>query len=59
MDADAYVDEAMAVVLVLTIVEVGEPWRLDLEGDFCIEGVSRDSRVFGSSSFVYLPIEGR
>jgi hypothetical protein len=39
---------------------VGVFWddRLDLEDDFRIEGVRSDSLAFGSSSFVYLPIEG-
>jgi hypothetical protein len=26
--------------------------------DFCIEGVSNDSLAFGSSNWVYLPIDG-
>jgi len=41
-------------------VEVlGEPERLDFVGDLRIEGVRRDSRAFGSSSLVYLPMDGR
>jgi hypothetical protein len=33
--------------------------RLDLEADLRIEGVSKLSRAFGSSSLVYRPIAGR
>ena len=41
------------------VVSVEEDLRLDLEADLRIEGVRSDSRAFGSSSLVYLPIEGR
>lgn len=36
-----------------------EPERLDFDEDLRIEGVRRDSRAFGSSSLVYLPMDGR
>ena len=49
--------EAEVVVGVLLVLSVVV--KLDLEGDLRIEGVRRDSWALGSSSLVYLPIEGR
>lgn len=46
------------VVIVVSVVLVSLDLRLDLDTDLRIEGVSNDSRAFGSSSFVYRPIEG-
>jgi hypothetical protein len=46
-------DDDVASVAVLC-----EPNRLVLDGDLRIDGVRSDSRAFGSSSLVYLPIEG-
>jgi len=40
------------------VVILGVPVRLAFERDFRIVGVSKDSRAFGSSSLVYLPIDG-
>jgi hypothetical protein len=47
------------VAVVATLVLLLEAERLVIEGDDRIEGVSKDSRALGSSSFVYLPIDGR
>jgi hypothetical protein len=47
--------EDVAGILDVLVVVV----RLDLEGDLRMEGVRSDSWAFGSSSLVYLPIEGR
>jgi hypothetical protein len=48
------VEVVARVLLVLSVVV-----KLDLEGDLRIEGVRRVSWALGSSSLVYLPIEGR
>jgi hypothetical protein len=50
--------DALATVLVVS-VEMLEIEILDLDAECRIEGVRSDSRAFGSSSFVYRPIEGR
>ena len=47
--------EAVVVTLGVLAVVV----TLNLEGDFPIVGVRRDSWAFGSSSVVYLPMDGR
>jgi len=40
------------------VAELDESTRLDFDKDLRNIGVSNDSRAFGSSSLVYLPIEG-
>ena len=40
------------------VAEPDESTRLDLDKDLRNVGVSNDSRAFGSSNLVYLPIEG-
>jgi hypothetical protein len=40
------------------VAELDELARLDFDNDLRNVGVSNDSRAFGSSSLVYLPIEG-
>jgi len=42
----------------LMVVEGSDPSRLVLDADLLIEGVSKLSRAFGSSSRVYLPMAG-
>jgi len=49
------VDEVVVGTLsVLSVTEI-----LDLDGERRMLGMSRDSRAFGSSNLVYLPMEGR
>lgn len=54
MSTESVDDEDVASVAVLS-----EPVRLALDEDLRMDGVSSDSRAFGSSSLVYLPMEGR
>jgi len=48
-----------AAVVVVMLLVLPVVVRLDLEGDLRMEGIRRDSWAFGSSSVVYLPMEGR
>jgi len=49
---------SVELVMEAKVVEPDEPIRLDFDKDLRKVGVSKDSRAFGSSSLVYLPIEG-
>jgi hypothetical protein len=50
--------EVVVVVVAVVVVPVSLDLRLVFDALFRIEGISNDSLAFGSSNFVYLPIEG-
>jgi hypothetical protein len=52
---EAAVPDVVVVVIVASVVLVSLDLRLDLDADLRIEGTSKDSLAFGSSSLVYRP----